>query len=445
MIEIKIPSNNIPERRYAIKMVVSHFLGLDYKLIESQSNHTELLLEDKKIVFADSFWKDESPLNYLNIDYFPRVCSYNTEYAPEGSISALYSEGEFEKLSDGIYCPIDVFASVFFMLTRWEEFVKKEKDSNGRFAGSNSVAYRCNFIFRPIVNEYVEMIWRMIVSIGYKGDRKEGKFEIVPTHDIDHPFMRRRLLKTTYYIVRSIFKLDGESLKAYIRDILFDPYDVYDFFMDNSEKAGVKSRFYFMSADPSTVANQTSPYIKSKNFSHIIDKVKQRGHIIGFHPGVFSLKSDDNWRKEKERLEHEAGVRVEEGRQHYLSFSVPGTFRILENNNMIVDSTLSYHDVEGFRCGTGNSYPIFDILERRELNLQERPLIVMDATLTGYQNYSLDKIKEVLCYYVGIGKKYRMPITILFHNSSFVGRNGKKLKKIYSELFTQIKNENDIS
>lgn len=439
MIVIRIPSNNIPERRYAIRMVLGHFLGLDYQISESNSNHTELLLDEKRIIFADCFWNDEKPLNYLSKDNFPIVRSFDTEYAPEGCLPALYGEGEFEKLSDGIYCPIDVFASVFFMLTRWEEFVEKEKDKTGRFAGSNSVAYRSNFISRPIVNEYVEMVWMMMVSIGYKGGRKKGKFEIVPTHDIDHPFMCGRLLRTGYYIVKNLLKFDWKSTIAYIKDVLCDPYNVYDFFMDNSEKVGVKSRFYFMSADPSTEVNQVSPYINGKNFSRIIRKIKQRGHIIGFHPGVYSLKSDDNWRKEKERLEHETGVRVVEGRQHYLSFSVPDTFRIWENNNMVVDSTLSYHDVEGFRCGTGNSYPVFDVLERKELKLQERPLIVMDATLTGYQNYSLDKIKEVLYYYVGIGKKYRMPITILFHNSSFVGRNGKELKKIYKELFTKLK------
>ena len=41
---------------------------------------------------------------------------------------------------------------------------------------------------------------------------------------------------------------------------------------------------------------------------------------------------------------------------------------------MEFDSTLSYADKEGFRCGVCYDFPVFDFLERRQLKLREFPL-----------------------------------------------------------------------
>ena len=416
-------------------MVLGHFLGLNYTLHEEQVEQTEIFWGDKKVIFADVLWKDGMPLSYLNEDNYPRVKHFRTNFAPEGNVPALYSKGEFDVSYDTVYCPIDVFASVFFMLTRWEEYVNKKKDEYGRFEGIDSIAYKNHFLDRPIVNEYVEMVWNMMKEIGYNKERKITQFELVPTHDIDHPFMRKRVLKSFYYATKSLLKWDIPSVSCFIKDLFHDPYDVYGFFMDCSEAIGVKSRFYFMSADPGTALKQDSPYMKDSRFSKIINSIKRRGHIIGFHPGVFSLESKDSWSKEKKKLESKIESTVVEGRQHYLCFSIPDSFSQWESNQMEIDSTLSYHDVEGFRCGTGMAYPVFNIISRKEYKLMERPLVVMDATLTGYRHYTIDKIKEVLHYYIEIGKRYGMPITILFHNSSFTGNYGRKLKGVYSEFF----------
>lgn len=435
MIKIVIPPDNIPERTYAVKMIFAHFLGLNYVLNQEETEYTQVVWEDKKLLFTNKFWENSAPLSYLNERNFPKVQYVRCEWTTEENIPMLYGKGDFVRTENSIFCPIDVPASVFFMMTRWEEYVGGEKDTISRAEGKKSVAYTNGFLNRPIVNEYVEMVWNMMCSLGYQGDRKDRKFEIIPTHDIDHPYMRQRILKSGYYLMKSVIRRDWPSVISFCRDIFLDPYDVYDFFMDCSESIGAKSHFYFMSADPSTTQDKESPYYHSRKFSRIVESVRVRGHIIGFHPGVFSQISRVAWGEEKKRIETIVGQPISEGRQHYLCFSVPNTFRIWEENNMKIDSTLSYHDVEGFRCGTGDIFPVYNILTRKDSDLLERPLVVMDATLTGYQHYKMDKIKEVLDYYLSIGKKYRMPITLLFHNSSFTGGKGVELKKLYKEIF----------
>lgn len=49
---------------------------------------------------------------------------------------------------------IDLFASCFFMLSRWEEYVINKKDIHHTFSGLSSLAYRKGFLEKPIVNQF---------------------------------------------------------------------------------------------------------------------------------------------------------------------------------------------------------------------------------------------------------------------------------------------------
>jgi len=61
---------------------------------------------------------------------------------------------------------------------------------------------------------------------------------------------------------------------------------------------------------------------------------------------------------------------------------------------MKCDSTLTYPEKEGFRCGTCYKYSVFNILTRKKLKLKEMPLEVMEGSLVNYQNFPPEKVKE---------------------------------------------------
>ena len=76
----------------------------------------------------------------------------------------------------------DVFGTAFFALTRYEEAVKGERDSHGRFPASAAAVPD-----RPIVNELVELLWDALRREFPRLERREHRFEIVPSHDVDIP------------------------------------------------------------------------------------------------------------------------------------------------------------------------------------------------------------------------------------------------------------------
>ncbi len=57
--------------------------------------------------------------------------------------------------SDGDY-PFDIFSAVFYLLSRYEEYLPNEKDEYGRYAYENSLAYKEGFLHIPLVNTWIE-------------------------------------------------------------------------------------------------------------------------------------------------------------------------------------------------------------------------------------------------------------------------------------------------
>jgi hypothetical protein len=107
------------------------------------------------------------------------------------------------------------------------------------------------------------------------------------------------------------------------------------------------------------------------------------------------------------------------GRQHYLRWSTrtPANW---EAAGLDYDSTLSYADHAGFRCGTCHEYPMYDLHERKRLRLLQRPLICMETTLIdsmglGYTESALEEMKKLKHAVRQVNGKF----TLLWHNSSF--------------------------
>lgn len=436
-LSVYLPENHIAERLYIIDFFLSHFLGISYSVNIGDYGDYILCFSNKKIVIKDDFFCNfKDNLSYLNLKSLPKVIRGNNPFSIEKDIIILYGNNAMEVGDHEIKCGIDIFSSAFFMLTRWEEYVNKKRDKHGRFEGKLSIAYNYSFLHRPIVNEYVEMLWNMMRYLGFNCKRKEREFHYIPTHDIDHFRMQHRLRKTIKAIAIDIIKRhEFKSAINRIKWFYSDPYDTISLLASISENNNLKSHFYFMAADPNIEKNIANPFLNKKAFKSTIINLIKRDHIIGFHPGYFTYQNLAQLINEKNKLDNIICKKTHEGRYHYLRLSLPESLTAFERFGIYTDSSLGYHDVEGFRCGTGDNFPFFDVEKRRKTNIIEMPLIIMDGTLFDYQHYSIHQAFDVISNYVKIAKKYKMPITLLFHNSSFAKPNGKDILNKYENMF----------
>ena len=444
--KVRIPPDNLEERKYILSVLLTEFLGYTFRLIvdSNESNWVIELENGNKLVVKDFFFrKFPEKLRYLNNKNIPRAVELGrNEFTVERDVPVIYGINEVRimrgKRSINLICGIDIFASSFFMLTRWEEYVNKTRDKHNRFPASASLAFKNGFLHRPVVNEYVEMLWNMLKFLGCKQERKRKEFKFVLTHDVDCVYkyrnkflMLRELLGNL--IIRGNMNAFKDALRRQVKFLMGrekDPYDTYDYLMDISEEIGVKSYFFLHSSSSSKFDNDNDKYLKE-----ISDKIRRRGHFIGYHPSYDAYNNYELFVKDKKRIEDIVGQELTFGRQHYLRFEIPTTWRIWEEAGMEWDSTVGYADREGFRCGTCYPYSVFDIVTRRKLKLKERPLIVMDGSFITYQSHMTPREVELrIVELINKVRRYNGEFVFLWHNSSFNSFRWNPYQYIYRKV-----------
>jgi len=413
MINITIPVNNINERKYILDIIFNEFLGLKYTL-EYGSKDYEIKLENKKnLTIKDTFFNSyPNDLEYLKLENIP------------------------QKIED-----LDIFAASFFMLTRWEEYVNKNRDIYDRFPATESLALKQGFLDKPIVNKYVEELKDMLLELDNSLVFKERKYELFLTHDVDIPLKYSSFKKYIREIGGDLIKRKSLLLAfrsiwqqaQVLLNVKKDPFDTFDYLMDISEKVGVKSYFFFMGKGVTKFDN----WYKSDDIfiNKLVKKIKKKGHHVGMHPTYNAYNNFEQFKNEKQELEKNLDTKIIFGREHYLRFEVPTTWQIWEDNGMQWDSTLSYADKEGFRCGVCYEYSVFNILTRKKLKLKERPLIVMEGSFTTYQpDIEPVDMEKKITQLIHEVKKYDGDFIFLWHNSSFNTSGWKKYQDVYERI-----------
>jgi hypothetical protein len=299
---------------------------------------------------------------------------------------------------------IDVFGSAFFMLSRYEELVIPERDAHDRFPSTASVAQACGFVGRPIIDEYVEILWAAMVRLWPKLQRKPARFQVKPSHDVDEPSRDafrglKAVLKESAgdVLKRRDFKRAWEGpwhwMYGQWRLHPEDEFNTFERLMDLSDEVGTKSTFFFMTGCTDPRFDRGYP-IGHRAIGKLLHRIHERGHEIGLHPSFETFRRPDLLAQEAERLMQACRrLNISQtrwgARMHYLRWSLPHTWHALESAGLDFDATLGYADRVGFRCGTCHEYQAFDARADRALDLSVQPLTAMDVSVMGPQYMDL--------------------------------------------------------
>lgn len=359
-------------------------------------------------------------------------------YVLSGPEPALV-DSQIERVKDNISINFDILGSIFYILSRAEEIANPIRDEHGRFPATASHAFQNGYLDRPVVDEYIEILWFCMKRLWPRLERKPSQFRMLLSHDVDLPFAEA--FSSPAKVFRSFggdifkrkdpykaFKRVGSWVATRRGDFKRDTNYTFSHIMDISEKYGLKSAFYFKTAcTNSEFDNNYSidhPYIRQ-----MIREIHIRGHEIGFHSSYETYRDSVQTKKEFDKLLkicEEEGIRQDNwgGRQHYLRWEAPTTWRNWAEAGLYYDSSLSYADYAGFRCGTCHEFPVFDLEQGKELPLVERPLIVMEGSLFGknYMNLSHEEAFAHAKMLKNQCRKYGGDFTFLWHNSSFVSK-----------------------
>ncbi|MFB3789245.1 MAG: polysaccharide deacetylase family protein [bacterium] len=338
----------------------------------------------------------------------------------------------------------DILAAALFMLSRWEETAVPTRDAHGRFPAEASVACRQGFLDRPIVDEYALILHAWLKTLLPEWKPPARQFSIKLSHDIDslqcYPNVNRvfrvlagDLLKRRNW--RLAWKTVVESIHALINPQTDPHLQGIELLAHLSEIHGFQSAFYFMGARRSAMDigyDPASPIAQS-----CLADLRRRGHEIGFHAGYYTFEDPERFAEEKARLTQSLGNGRLGGRQHYLRFRAPDTWRIWEKNGMAYDSTLSYAEQEGYRCGTCHPFQPYDLVHNRPLDILEIPLIIMDGALRQYRKLTPEEGEQRILTLAQRCKNVNGAFTLLWHNTSLAG-DWREWGEMYRRVLPQL-------
>lgn len=453
MLTIFCNNNYKTEREYICKVLLNEFLGVEYEiefqarkdwLITDSNKDIKILLPDILFQTPSEDWLTEKslpsqPLHIWDTSKYNINCTVVNKKIPliYGDIKSIFSDS-----GKNTNIPVDIFGSAFFMLTCYEEIAKSTalRDGHDRFPSKASLAFQENFLGRPIVNEYIEILWTCLYRLWPQLKRKYNKFRCLPSHDIDIPFKYHlmpifRILLSLWadFLLRKDIRLGTNNLIDFIKvktGRKNDPYDTFELIMDLSEKYGLTSAFYFMTGGNTKYDSYYYP-IDHPLIQALISRIIKRGHEIGFHPSYSTATNRSIWNKEFNKLKNtNPNLHITGGRQHYLRFKIPYTWRFWAEKRFKYDCTLGFADYSGFRCGTCYEFQVYDLLEKSILPIKERPLIVMERTVID-QDYmgieSYDKVFEHVCNLKNCCRLFNGDFTILWHNNRLLKNRDKYL------------------
>jgi len=314
---------------------------------------------------------------------------------------------------------VDPFASIFYILSRMEEYTTIKTDKFGRFEGKNSVLYRFAWNEKTVCDRWAIAIILFLISKGViKESLKKPKFSILPTFDIDNAFAYKNkgIIRTAFATLKDI--LLGRSRRILERQrvqigLMKDPYDTFD----SIEKLNreLEIRVFWLLGEFSKFDRNIS--FRNSKQRKLIKKLSKE-LTIGIHPSFKSNGSDFHLFSEINRLEEIIDKRVFCSRQHFLFLKLPQTYQILIGQEISDDFTMGFADILGFRMGTARPTKWFDLSKNCITDLIIHPFAFMDGTLNEYLKLTPEEAKQKITELFSEVKNYGGEFSFIWHNET---------------------------
>jgi hypothetical protein len=338
---------------------------------------------------------------------------------------------------DGI---LDVVASAFWHLSRWEERTGP-RDRHGRFAAATALADP----ERPAVDALLE---RFRAATGL---RRRAGFTVVLTHDIDAPLRwtgRRSVISAGSRLKHAIAERRGADTAAEARGLASLPLDrlrrrdpnwSFQRIREIESAHGARSTHFLLAGHHHPADGDGAAYDRVR--LRLVDLLAGQGDEVGLHPSYTSGDHPARLESEKRRLESLTGSPIRSTRFHFLRHDPHRSLPQLDALGFALDSSQGYADRPGMRAGFSFPYRPYDIARDRPLDLVELPLAVMDATLSDRRYLGLsaeDGLKRAISVLERVSEAGGT-VAVLWHNDRFAGSYAGGWDGCYERLLSWVR------
>lgn len=419
---------------YVAEFIFKMNLKVPYKLTDSTEEymaHNGPCLNFSRSNELPGFWIFPEDLIF-STEIFEQSPKY---YKQEDGLPQLFHNGVGD-------LGFDVFSAVFYLISRYEEYLPYIPDGHKRFQAEHSVAFKYGFLDKPLVNHWILILGNKLQEHYESFDYSKGEFKFISTVDIDNVYCYRGkgLVRTLGAFAKDLGKLDFITMKERFLTLMNkkdDPYDTFDYQYSLQEKHGFKSIYFILFSkygqhdrNISMSSPSMKTYIKS-----VADLTE-----VGLHPSYASNEDPKVLENEINTLRKTLRNEVKKSRQHYLRLNLPYTYRQLMDNGIEEDYTLGYSHLVGFRASCCTPFYFYDLELELKTDLLLHPFAFLETCFTDQLRYSPERAWPVIKAAIDEVKSVGGVLITTWHNRTFSEHKPewKGWNKLYEKMLDYI-------
>lgn len=336
----------------------------------------------------------------------------------------------------------DPLASVFYVITRYEEYHCKFPDDHGRFTAKESLQSKFGWLHIQIVEHWIEAFLLFYSPELYKELISRKQVRVIPSFDIDNTFAYKWKEGWRSWLSngKDLLRNNKEQLKTrkqVQRGELADPYDSFETIRSVCDTYPETRVFWQVG---NYAKYDTNIAWNDPRHQELISEISRLGNV-GLHPSYASNQSNERLNQEVYRIQKVTSKAITESRQHFLKLNLPKTFLRMIERGFEKDYTMGYADDYGFRAGTAHEHAFFDLLTNQVYpNYRIVPFAYMDGTLLEYKKLTIDQSMDVVQQLVDEVKKYGGIFCFIWHNETLAeAGKWKGWRKVFDHTLEQLK------
>jgi hypothetical protein len=423
-------SQTSPRLKYITSLLFNELLGIQFEITTDEQTYVGS--KSAKINYSN---RPELPGYYIK----PHSLLFEKDIK-QFKTSVIKHAGT-SKILFGDTNSFDIFASSFYLVSRYEEYLPFERDDHNRFTAPQSCLTRLNIMHRPLVNEWTLEL-RDALSEAYPTlTYKPRLFEYISTIDIDQAwkYKHKGFLRSLGGLIRDASQSDWDEVKSRIGVLTGkseDPFYNFDWQREIHRQYDIDVQYFMQVGKYGKFDKNTS--IENIDFQRLIIQLDKE-QKVGIHPSYRSNKEAEMVRREHQALEHIVADDIQVSRQHFLMHEMPETYQRLLDIGINEDYTMGYSTHMGFRAGIAAPFKFFDLSKNRPTELTLVPFCCMDITPLHYDHLSPEDSVTVLKKQIDLVHSVGGLYVSLWHNES-LSESGrwKGWRTVYEEMIVYI-------
>lgn len=419
--------------RYVLDLIFTEQLGVTYELTTDRQHYLDW--EGAGLVYASQPLGKGAYQQNVSLLFEREINSQELKAFDVDGLKAFFPVYQKQSL-----LPFDVFAAVFYLVSRYEEYLPFVRDTHGRFEADSSVLAKLDLLDKPIVNWWINLLEKRLKHFFSGFETVRNAYRFIPTYDIDAAwaYLHKGLIRTTGAYLKDLFKADFNELKqrtAVLRGRATDPFDTFSLQLSLQQQYKLRPVYFILFA--AYGHNDKNISVRNKHFQHLIKYLGDYADI-GIHPSYASFEDKRLLRKEITRLSSVLNREIVCSRQHFLRMSLPETYHNLIEEDIQHDYTMGYAAKPGFRAGIADEFFFYDLDHDVKTSLRIHPFTLMDGTLRDYMNLepeaALEKASELIQSVKDVNGKF----ILLWHNETLSDqKRWTGWRKLYQTLIEE--------